>query len=127
MGCCCSSGVDPDDPTVQAYILTTAYQKTRGMFSSRYSGCLVAVYAREDKLYLDSCLYGSGYPLTLITKIDIFATTVRICGSDGTVIGFTTSSYHTDEADRFVSQLQSAVDAAKAKSGMFTYEKSFVS
>ena len=85
----------------------------------------MAVYARDDKLYLDccTCLSGSGYPLTLITKIDIFATTVRICGRDGTVIGFTTSSHHTDEADRFVSQLQSAVDAAKAK----RHEKSFVS
>lgn len=120
MGCYLSSGVDPDDPTVQAYILTSSYERVRGGFRLRNSGCLWAVYVREDKLYLDSCLYGSGYPLTSISKIDIFATTVRICGNDGTVIGFTTSSYHTDEADRFVSQLQAAVDAAKAKSSMLS-------
>ena len=122
MGCCCSSGVDPDDPTVQAYILTREYQKTRGNVHSRYNGsCELAVYAREDKLHFDCCLYGPGYPLTSISKIDIFGTNVRICVNNGTVIGFTTSSYST--AERFVSRLQSAVDAAKAKSG---YEKSFI-
>ena len=116
MGCCCSSDVDPDDPTVQAYILTSEYETKRGRVRSRYSGCLKAVYVREDKLHFDCCLYGPGYPLTSISKIDILGTNVRICGNDGRVIGLSTSSYHTDEADRFVSRLQSAVDAAKAKS-----------
>ena len=119
MGCCFSgfcSNVDPEDPTVTAYILTTGYHQTMGMFSSRYSCCCVPrpVYVREDNLYFD-CFQFQGYPLTSISKIDILGVNVRIYGSDGTVIGFTTSSYHTDETDRFVSRLQAAVDAAKSR------------
>lgn len=118
MGCCCCSGVDPEDPAVKAYIVTWHLQQTRGLYSARNSGCPQAVYVRDDKLQFDCCCFG-GYPLTSITKIDIFATTVRICVNDGTIIGFTTSSYHVDETDEFVRRLQAAVNEAKAKSGSF--------
>lgn len=126
--CCCSSRISPDDPSVTAYILTTAYARYGARVQVNYnSQSAKPVYVRSDELYFDccSCITG-GYPLQLISSIDVVrgATIlvgrkgiflnpgVRIKGSDGTTIAFSATS---PEVDVFVHQLRSAVDAAKAK------------
>lgn len=119
--CCCGSNIDPDDPTVTAYILTTAYRRTNGLVHSNYLRPTVpkAVYAREGKLHFDccDCVLG-GYPLIQISSIDDVLpytdadVVVRIRGSDGTVIAFAASN-RTNEAGTFVSRLKMAVKEAK--------------
>lgn len=126
--CCCSSRISQDDPSVTAYILTTAYARYGAGAQTNYNSTSAKpVYVRSDELRFDCCpcIIG-GYPLRLISSIDVVrgATIlvgrkgiflnpgVRIKGSDGTTIAFSATS---PEVDVFVHQLRSAVDAAKAK------------
>lgn len=127
--CCCGSRINPDDPSVTAYILTTAYTRDGAGVRTEYN-CPSPrpVYVRSDVLRFDCCsCVARGYPLRLINSIDVVrgATIlvgergiflnpgVRIKGSDGTTIAFSATS---PEVDVFVHQLRSAVDTAKAKS-----------
>lgn len=124
--CCCGSRIDPEDPSVTAYILTTRYIRHGAGKRQKYM-CPTprAVYVRREKLYFDCCACAvGGFPLSKISSVDVVrgATIlvghrglfldpgVRIKGNDGTSIAFTAPNA---EVDMFVLQLRSAVATAR--------------
>ena len=124
MGCCCSS-IDPEDPTVTAYVRTTQYLQYRDrIVSYRYScPCPKLVYVQGDSLHFQCWCFP--FPLRNISSVYVARGDRNQCysgrriyldhgvivkGNEGTVIAFSTSE---GETERFVQQLKSAVEESK--------------
>ena len=129
MGCCfscCGSRVDPDDPTIRAYVLTSRYLRQGALGNLTKYNCPYPkpVYVRKNKLHFDRCCIVGGYPLTQISSVEVVRggtvlvggrgislnPGMRIRGSDGTTIAFTASD---PEVEIFAQQLRSTMEMAK--------------
>ena len=135
--CCCwcaGSAIDPDDPSVTFYVLTTNYMIYRrlGFRSSYGCPCPKAVYVQDDVLDFDCCRGGCfAYPLRNISSVELvhglnisiqmnrpplhLNNGVLVRGNDGTIIVFSVP----EEAEKIVQQLQSVVESAQKKVATF--------